>query len=284
VRKTITTPISLLEALAELFPDASRTTIRQMLEADRVRVNGEIERKASRKLKKDEAVEVGAKKLRSWLDPRLQVVFEDDALLVVSKASGLLTVASPGEKEETAQAFLNDYLKQKRESRVHVVHRIDRDTSGVLVFAKSFEVREHLKSQFAAHEIDRVYVAIISGRMLKPAGTMKSYLDEDSSIKVRVAANPAKGKLAVTHYKTIEEGPKYSMIEARLETGRKNQIRVHFADAGHPLIGDRLYGAGDDPIGRLGLHAMELGFIHPVTEKKLSFAVPLPDAFRRLKL
>jgi 23S rRNA pseudouridine1911/1915/1917 synthase len=284
VRKTVESACSLLDALGELFPDTSRTTLRQMLHTDRVRVNGEVERKASRDLRKGDAIEVGPRQMLGHLDPRLQVVFEDDDLIAVSKATGLLTVASPGEQEETAQAFLDAYLAEKREGRIHVVHRLDRDTSGVLVFAKNFKTKEKLKALWNEHDIERLYVAIIEGVMLKESGKLESFLDEESPIKVKSVRGPGQGRLAVTHYKTVERGAKYSMVEVHLETGRRNQIRVQFSDTGHPIAGDRLYGARTDPIGRLALHAQQLGFVHPLSGKNVSFVVPVPDAFRKLAL
>ncbi|HEX2123669.1 MAG TPA: RNA pseudouridine synthase, partial [Thermoanaerobaculia bacterium] len=202
--------------------------------------------------------------------------------IVVLKSHGLLTVATERERETTAQAYLNAYLQQKGEERIHVVHRLDRETSGVLVFAKHFEAREALKEKFAAHDVDRVYVAVVEGTLEPPRGTFRSLLRERKDLRMESVAAHPDAKLAVTHYRTIESNGKYTMLEITLETGRKNQIRTHLSEAGHPVIGDRLYGSTVNPIGRLGLHAKLLGFDHPATGKRMVFTAPVPKAFREL--
>jgi len=273
---------TLIDSLAALFPDSSRTTLRQMLQHGRVRVNGEVEKDAKRDVDDDDIVDVAAKSITFALPPGLALLHEDDDVLVVLKSNGLLTVATERERESTAQAFLNDYLKQKGEGRVHVVHRLDRETSGVLVFAKNFEAREALKKQFAAHSVDRVYIAIIEGSLDKPRGTFRSNLIERKDLRMQSVTAHPNAKLAVTHYRTIESNSRWSMIEVRLETGRKNQIRAHLSEAGHPVIGDQLYGSTKNPIDRLGLHAKILGFTHPSTGERLTFTAPIPKSFREL--
>ena len=263
----------LLDVLQQRFPDSSKTTLRQMLQTNRVRVNGTTERNAKRPIEPADRVEIGSK--GEIADPRVTILYEDADLIVIDKAAGLLTVASPTETEETAVALLGV-------NRVHVVHRLDRDCSGVLVFAKDADMRERLQALFASHDIDRVYVAIIHGQLAEPTGTFRSYLTEDSSLRVKSAS---KGKEAITHYRTLASGPRYTMLEVTLETGRRNQIRVHLAEAGHPIVGDTMYGKDrENPLGRLALHARQLGFRHPGTGKKLMFEVPIPQAFRDLKL
>ncbi len=275
----------LLEALERMFPDSSRSTLRKMLRATRVRVNGELEPDAKRVLHAGDVLDVSNRSSQQHLDPRLSILFEDEEILVVVKSAGLLTVASPGEGEETAQAFLNAYLKAgKTGRRIQVVHRLDRDTSGVLVFAKTFKSKDALKQRFAEHDIHRMYVAIIDGGMPRPEGMIQSFLAEDRNLRVHSVSSPSRGKLATTHYRTIKAGTRFSMLEIRLETGKRNQIRVHFAEAGHPVVGDTMYGNGVDPMGRLGLHAMELGLVHPVTGRQMKFTAPLPDSFSRLEL
>jgi 23S rRNA pseudouridine1911/1915/1917 synthase len=272
---------TLLEVLRERFPDSSNTTLRKMLQSDRVRVNGEAERDAKRQIGAGDRLEVGSRSRP--IDPRITIIHEDQDLIVIEKAAGLLSVASPAEKGETAESFLNDYLG--RGNRVHVVHRLDRDTSGVLVFAKDGDMRERLQVLFAAHDIERLYVAIVHGTLDDPSGTFRSFLAEDRALRVRSIANPDEGKEAVTHYRTVAAGARYSMLEVTLETGRRNQIRVHLAEAGHPVVGDAMYGKGlENPLGRLALHAARLGFVHPGTGKKLSFSAAIPKAFHDLKL
>jgi 23S rRNA pseudouridine1911/1915/1917 synthase len=275
----------LLELLAGWFPDATRTTLRDMLQQGRVSVEDEIEKNARRKLKKGERVEVGRRTTASNLTPEISLLFEDDDLLVVIKPAGLLTVAAKGEQDETVQRHLNAYMKSKRGSRVHLVHRLDRDTSGVMMFAKNFGTRELLKDTFAAHDIDRVYIAIVEGRPPQEQGTIRSYLLEDEkTLMVRSVADSKAGKLAVTHYRVLEAGKRYAKLEVRLETGRKNQIRAHFAENGFPVAGDSRYGAKSDPLGRLGLHAFLLGFKHPHTGKLMRFTAPIPPQLRKVDL
>lgn len=280
VRKTITEPGALLDVLAQLFPDSSKTTLRQMLQAGRVRVNGEVEKNARCALDRGDTIELGQKSAPVTLPPELAILHEDAAVIVVLKANGLLTVATERERETTAQAYLNVYLKEKGEERIHVVHRLDRETSGVLVFAKTFEAREALKEKFAEHDVDRVYVAIVEGELTPPSGTIRSFLRERKDLRMESVDAHPDAKLAVTHYRTIESNGKLSMLEIRLETGRKNQIRTHLTEAGHPVVGDRLYGSTINPLGRLGLHAKLLGFDHPVTGKRLVFTAPLPKVFK----
>lgn len=275
---------SLLEVLQRQFPDSSKTTLREMLQNDRVRVNGSPERNAKRLIGAEDRVEVGPR--MAALDPRVRILFEDADLIVVDKAAGLLTVPSPEVLYETAESFLDAYLGGRAgDRRVHHVHRLDRDTSGVLVFAKNTWTRDRLKKQFEAHDIERVYVAIVHGKLREPAGTFRSFLAEDDQLKVRSVPGASGAKEAVTYYRTIASGRRLSILEVTLETGRRNQIRVHLAEAGHPVVGDTMYGRGrDESLGRLGLHAKRLGFTHPRSGEKLLFTSEVPKAFRELAL
>lgn len=282
MRHVVRTPQSLLETLAILYPDSSKTTLRQLLQTARVRVNGQIEKNARREVDAGELIEVGQKSIEPALPSGLAILHEDDDVLVVLKAHGLLTVATERERETTAQAYLNAYLKEKGQERVHVVHRLDRETSGVLLFAKNFPAREKLKEKFAAHDIDRVYVAVVEGALDPPSGTFRSNLLERKDLRMESVEFHPDAKLAVTHYRTIESNGRYSLLEIRLETGRKNQIRTHLAEAGHPVAGDRLYGSTINPLGRLGLHAKLLGFDHPATGKHMVFTAPVPKGFTSL--
>ena len=282
MQETASAPTPLLEFLTRLFPDSSRTTLRQMLQAGRVRVNGEAEIDAKRALVAGDEVAVLSRAEAVTLPSTLTLLHEDDDIIVVIKANGLLTIATAREKEDTAQAYLSEYMRQKSGGRIHVVHRLDRETSGVMVFAKNFKAREMLKEKFAAHDIDRVYVAIIEGRMQPAAGTIQSNLLERPSLRMESVKHHPEAKLSITHYKTAEVSNAYSMLEVTLETGRKNQIRAHLSEAGHPIVGDRFYGSAINPIGRLGLHAKLLGFDHPTTGKHMKFTAPIPQVFRTL--
>lgn len=283
MRKPIDTSQALLDALAALFPESSKTTLRQMLQTGRVRVNGEVEKNAKRDLDAGDLIDVAEKAVHRHLPPGLTILHEDADVIVVLKSHGLLTVPTERERDTTAQAYLNAYLgATKGRERIQVVHRLDRETSGVLVFAKNAYAREQLKEQFAAHSVDRLYVAIVEGEMDPPEGTFRSYLREMKDLKmVSVDAHPD-AKYAVTHFKTVQTNGRFAMLEVTLETGRKNQIRAHLSEAGHPIVGDRMYGSEINPLGRLGLHAKLLGFDHPVTGKHLVFEAPVPKVFRTL--
>ncbi len=253
-----------------------------MLQTGRVRVNGETEKDAKREIGADDAVDVVTKSVARQLPLGLTILHEDSDVIVVLKAHGLLTVATERERETTAQAYLNTYLGARREERVHVVHRLDRETSGVLVFAKNFHARERLKEQFAEHSVERLYVAVIEGAIDPPHGTIRSHLFERPDLKMVSVEPRLDAKLAVTHYRTIKSAAKVSMLEVTLETGRKNQIRAHLSEAGHPVVGDRMYGASTNPLDRLGLHAKLLGFVHPTSGKKMTFTAPPPRSFGQL--
>jgi 23S rRNA pseudouridine1911/1915/1917 synthase len=275
---------TLLDALQALFPESSKTTLRQMLQNDRVRVNGAPERDAKRELRDDEHVSIADRNER--VDPRVKILYEDADVIVVDKAVGLLTVPSETVRHETVESFLNHYLGAAiGETRVYHAHRLDRDTSGVLVFAKNTHVREKLQAQFAEHKPGRVYVAIVRGKMKERTGTFRSYLAEERDLRVRVVPTAREGKEAVSHYRVIASGKRWTLVEVTLETGRRNQIRVQFAAAGHPVVGDTMYGNGkEDGFGRLALHAKTLSFTHPKTGKVLSFTADEPKTFKEAKL
>lgn len=276
---------TLLDHLQQRFPDSSKTTLRKMLQSDRVEVNGKAERDARMLITAADQVRIGSKSARP-IDDRVTILYEDPGLIVINKAAGLLTIASPTEKSSTTEAFLNAYLGARNgESRVHVVHRLDRDSSGVLVFARDVDMRERLQALFATHDIERVYIAIVHGTLKDPAGTFHSFLAEGKDLHVRSTADASDGKEATTHYKTVASGSRFSMLEVTLETGRRNQIRVHLAEAGHPIIGDAMYGKDRiDPLGRLALHAQHLAFVHPGKGYRMAFTAPAPDSFATLKL
>src|SRR5438270_9091584 len=190
--------MQLLDKLAGLFPDSSRTTLRHMLQHGRVRVNGEVEKDAKRSVVPEDVVDVTDKKAARLLPLELTLLHEDRDVLVVLKANGLLTVATEREKDTTAQAYLNHYLGARGEDRVHVVHRLDRETSGVLVFAKNFHAREALKEQFPEHSVDRIYIAIIEGSLDKPRGTFRSNLIVRKDLRMQSVSAHSNAKLAVT--------------------------------------------------------------------------------------
>lgn len=227
----------------------------------------------------------GKEQNRPWRLPvGLEILYEDDDLLVVFKPAGLLSVAAAGEKNRTAYWILNEYLRRRgKRQQVAVVHRLDRDTSGVMVFAKSAAMKRALMDNWDKLVFERRYVAVVEGPVTEPEGTIDLPLTEDSRARVLIAA-PGRGQRAITHWKVLRSGSRCSLLSLELETGRRNQIRVHCAAIGHPVVGDSKYGSRCDILGRLGLHAERLAFYHPRTGVLLEFSVPPPPSFTSAKL
>jgi 23S rRNA pseudouridine1911/1915/1917 synthase len=275
--------ISLAEHLRALYPASSGNSIKKLLEHDRVRVNGAIVRIGKMLLQPSDRVEIGEKVFVARLPEDLEILYEDEYLLVINKKANLLTIATKKEKEETVYAYLSAYVKaQKPANKIFVVHRLDKKASGVLVFARSEEIKEKLQAQFETHDIERVYIAIAEGRVKEESGTVQNYLAENRAYKVYVTDDEQVGKLAITNYRVKKRTAGYTWLEITTQTGRKHQIRVHLAGLGHPIIGDKEYGSKKNPLQRLGLHASRLGFVHPVTGKKMSFEVDAPPVFRKM--
>ena len=283
MQTAIKQPISLAEHLRALYPASSNNSIKKLLERDRVRVNGAIMRIGKILLQPGDRVEIGEKLFVARLPEDLEILFEDEHLLVINKKANLLTIATEKEKEETVYAYLSAYVKaQKPANKIFVVHRLDKKASGVLVFARSEEMKEKLQAQFETHDIERIYLAIVEGRVKDESGSVQNYLAENRAYKVYVTEDKQVGKLAITNYRVAKRTVGYTWLEITTQTGRKHQIRVHLAGLGHPVIGDKEYGSKKNPLQRLGLHARRLGFVHPVTGKKISFEVDAPPAFRKM--
>jgi RluA family pseudouridine synthase len=218
-----------------------------------------------------------------FLPKGLLVLYEDKDLLVVDKPTGLLTVATPNEKTRTAHFVLTEYIRKgcgRSQKRLYVVHRLDRDTSGTLIFAKSEEAKFRLQEQWK--ETEKKYLAVVHGKLEKTSGTISSYLAEDDNYNVYSTSNSAKGRLSHTQYTVLKETKGLSLLEVTLLTGRKNQIRVHLAGIGHPIVGDTKYGKPDDRFERLALHARSISFKHPFSKKQLSFEAEVPAFFSAL--
>lgn len=218
-----------------------------------------------------------------FLPKGLAVLYEDNDLLVVDKPAGLLTVATEREKSRTAHSILTDYIRTgcgRSRKRIYVVHRLDRDTSGVLIFAKSEEAKFRLQGRWK--ETEKKYLAIVRGKIEKSTGTITTYLTEDKAYKVHSTSDSTKGKLSHTVYRVLRTIKGLSLLEVTLLTGRKNQIRVHFAGIGHPIVGDIKYGRVDDPLPRMALHARSISFKHPFNGKQLVFESRVPEFFTAL--
>ncbi|MDD5010956.1 MAG: RluA family pseudouridine synthase [Phycisphaerae bacterium] len=213
----------------------------------------------------------------------LEILYEDDCLIVVNKPAGLLTVKTQTDKTHTAQYILNDYIRKgsfKSRKIIFPVHRLDQWTSGVLIFAKSREIKTVLQEQWGT--VEKKYVAVVHGTLAKKQDVITSYLAENKAFVVYSTPDTKKGKLAKTAYKVIKESADFSLLEITLLTGRKNQIRVHFSDLGHPIAGDRKYGDPKDNYKRLALHAKSIFFKHPATNKQLTLTAKLPAYFNNL--
>jgi len=213
----------------------------------------------------------------------LNILFEDRDILVVDKINGLLTIGTEKEREKTAHFLLNEYVKRGNErsrNRVFIVHRLDRDTSGILVFAKSENAKEFLQDNW--QDFDKKYYTVVYGSLTQKEGEISSYLYENKAFRVSSVNDTNLGKYAKTGYKVLKESEKYSLLEVKLFTGRKHQIRVHFAENGHPILGDKIYGKVDKEIKRFVLHSGYLSIIHPYTKKEMVFETGIPTYFKAL--
>ncbi len=253
-----------------------------MLAQGRVRLNGEVCKIGGWQTNAGDALEVGERLPAKRQAHGVEILFEDEDLLTIYKPAGLLTVATLHERERTAYAYLRTYLKERdAKQKVFIVHRLDKFVSGLLVFAKSETIQAGLQVQFHRHSIVRRYWAIVQGRMEQDKGTIRSRLAEDENQRMHSTPNDSEGKHAVTHYRVIRRFSNMTSLEVTLETGRKNQIRAHLSELGHPIVGDQAYGSTIDPLKRMGLHAFYLGFVHPRTKKQLAFRTDPPREFRR---
>ncbi len=272
---------TLRERLAALYPASSRRTLKQWLGAGRITVNGLVVRRGDVPVAAGDRVVLGAPAPPAFPAP-LRLVHEDRDLLVVDKPSGLLTIATERERQRTAYRLLTDYVGARDGRRIFIVHRLDRETSGLVVFAKSPAAKRALQHQFAGRSVERVYAAVVEGRVVDDAGTLSSRLVEDRGLRVRMAPRDARGsREAITRYTVRARGADATAIELRLETGRRAQIRVQLAALGHPVVGDRAHGSRRDPLRRLCLHATRLGFVHP-GGGPARFESPPPPSFRTL--
>jgi 23S rRNA pseudouridine1911/1915/1917 synthase len=253
-----------------------------MLSQGRVSVNGKVCAVGSNQVQAGDVIEIGARTARAKLAAGMEILYEDSDILLISKPAGLLTVATLDERERTAFAFLREHLrKSKSGQKLFIVHRLDKLASGILVFAKSEHVKSLLQDIFSTHDIQRKYWAIVEGVVSKNQGTIQSHLAEDKSLRMHSTEDTKRGKSAITHYRVLRRLRNLTVLEVTLETGRKNQIRVHLSEMGHPIVGDRAYGSTQNPLGRLGLHAFHLGFVHPTRGTPLEFRTEPPPEFRR---
>lgn len=261
----------------------SKSKIKATLKGSGIKVNGKVVTRFDYLLTEGTKVMVSKSKRNETFKSRyVKIIYEDRYLLVVEKNIGILSMAG-GHASLNVKAVLDDYLHQSRQKcTAHVVHRLDRDTSGLMIYAKDIQTEQILEHDWHNIVYDRRYVAVVSGEMKDEEGTIANWLKDNRSYMTFSSPVDNGGKYAVTHFHVLRRTAYHSLVEYRLETGRKNQIRVHSADMGHPVCGDIKYGNGDDPCGRLCLHAYVLCFYHPVTHERMEFETPIPSAFQKI--
>ena len=272
----------LLEYLLTTLP-GSRSKIKATLQGRGIKVNGKQVTQFDYQLSPGDRISVSNSKRNDTFKSRyLSLVYEDQYLVVIEKKPGILSMAA-GHSSLNVKTVLEDYFKRTRQKcRAHVVHRLDRDTSGLMIYAKDMETEQILEHEWHDIVFDRRYVALVSGEMEEQSGTIANWLKDNKAYVTYSSPVDNGGKYAVTHFQVLKSSTLHSLVEYRLETGRKNQIRVHSADMGHPVCGDIKYGNGDSPLHRLCLHAYMLCFYHPITHKPMEFTTPIPPNFKEV--
>lgn len=279
---TVEEPIELLPFLLKVMNKSSRNSVKSVLTRGQVTVDGKMVKQHNHPLQPGQIVATvpnqAAKNERKLAG--VAILHEDEDIIVIDKDAGILSVASKNEEEMTAYRQLTDYVKSSNpRNRIFIVHRLDKDTSGVMLFAKTEEVKEALQTNW--HEVvkDRLYTALVEGNVRKSEGSISSWLKESKTFKMYSNPTDNGGQHAITHYKKIQSNAQFTLLEVRLETGRKNQIRVHMEDIGHPIVGDKKYGSTTNLIKRLGLHATTLSLLHPRTGELMCFQSKAPGIF-----
>ena len=278
-----TAPVQLIAFIMEKMHGMSRNRAKALISNRVVLVNNVITTHPLAELKPGDVVQLDrSKHKKSFHCKELDIVFEDPYLFIIDKHPGLLSMSN-NSRQQTVQTVLNRYLeKGGGRNTSHLVHRLDRDTSGLMVYAKDVQTQQSLINSWQQLVTDRRYLALVKGEFEQTRGRIQSWLTEDKKFITHSSPVDNGGKYAVTHYNVLASSNGYSLVECELETGRKNQIRVHMADLGHSVVGDRKYGSDEDPMRRLGLHAYMLCFTHPVTGKHMRFETPVPFCFEKL--
>ncbi len=274
----------LMTFLIAQMPTKSRNIIKSLLRDKQILVNGQPVSQFNFVLQVQSKVTVGLEKPVEKINYHgLKIIFEDEHLIVIDKKEGMLSIATDRVKDNTAYSILGKHVKRyDPRNKIFVIHRLDRETSGIMMFAKNPEVQRMVQETWGPETKERHYIAVVQGVVKPTEGTYSSYLVESIALKMHSTNNPEKGVFAQTHYETIKSNKYFTMLKVFLETGRKNQIRVHMQDIGYPIIGDEKYGATKNPIGRLGLHAFSLSFEHPITKEHHQFESEIPAAFTKL--
>lgn len=280
----IDTDGTLVETAARILSDHTPTKVKSMLKHRQFAVNGMPTSQFDHPVKAGDEFSVNFdKSFVVFHHPRIKLVYEDEHILVIEKGYGILSMGTDNVKTGTAYSIMREYVKvHNPKAQVFIVHRLDRDTSGLMMLAKSAEAKDAMQHNWNNMVLSRKYVAVVEGIMEKKSGEVRSYLAENSKYEVYSTDDPSAGQLAITRYRTLSVGGGCSLVELELDTGRKNQIRVHMKDLGHPICGDRKYGAGVSKIHRLALHARTLRLVHPITRKDMNFTTPIPAGFKVL--
>ncbi len=275
---------TLLAGLLGFFPHKSRNVLKAVLRDGQVTVNDRPVRQFDHPLRPGQKVEVSWQKESAPRQPLgLDIVYEDDDLIVIDKPAGLLTIATDKEKRKTAYAFLSRYVKLTNpENKIFIIHRLDRETSGLLMFAKNETIKKQIQENWTSTIDQRTYVGVVEGEVQQEEGTIVSWLYESKAFIVYSSQNPQHGQKSITHYKKLNANKNFSLLQINLETGRKHQIRVHMQDINHPIIGDNKYGSSQSPLRRMGLHAQVLAFTHPKNGKMCRFETQIPKKFLQL--
>ena len=276
-------PIPLLEFLRSNLPQLSRTAVKALLKYDQIRLEGTVTNQFDILVAPGQTISINfSRPWQTLSNPRLRIIYEDDDIIVVNKGYGLLSVGTDNKKEGTAYSILRDSLKRLTPAnKLFIVHRLDQHTSGLMLFAKNIKAKEAMQHNWNNMVLDRRYAAIVEGYPEPAEGVRRSRLLENAQHLMYSTDDP-KGLEAVTRYKVLKSRNGYSLVDVSLDTGRKNQIRVHMHDMGTPIAGVRRYGAKTSPIHRLALHARTLRFVHPMTHKDMNFSIPLPASFNSL--
>lgn len=279
---TVNKPSELLDFLLDNVKE-SRSKIKATLSGRGIKINGKTISQFDYQVKPGMKISVSKTKKNNQFRSRyVKIVYEDQYLVVIEKNIGILSMAG-GHAALNVKTVLDDYFhKMRQKCTAHVVHRLDRDTSGLMIYAKDINTEQILEHNWHQIVYDRRYVAVVSGEMEKDEGTVTNWLKDNSAYITYASPVDNGGKYAVTHYHVLKRTTEHTLVEFKLETGRKNQIRVHTADLGHPVCGDIKYGNGDDPLHRLCLHAYILCFTHPITNERMEFETPIPVSFRNL--
>ena len=283
---TVAQPTELLAFLFASLPEVKKTKVRNWLKHESILVNDRVRTQYNHPLVPGDVVSIRSEKIVrtiNTLPKSMKIHFEDAHLIVVDKPKNLLAIASEAERENTAYVYLTDYVRggnPRSHERIFIVHRLDRETSGLMVFAKTGEAKDLLQENWDQGE--KHYLAVVEGSPPADQGTLESDLDEANPYKVYSVPQSDTTPHAITHYKVLKRATRMSLVELRLETGRRHQIRVQLAEIGCPIVGDEKYSARTDPAKRLGLHACFLKFRHPISNAVMEFSSPLPQELAKL--